>query len=278
MNNKILFTDLDGTLLNSQKKISDKTYEKIMEMTKQGHKFVLASGRSLENIKHVRTALGLTQEGVYITAYHGAVVYDCGREALIAENRLDLEVAQAIYAAAQKAGLYGQAYTDTHILAPAHTKELDFYRRYISQPYYETTDLHSHLTKGPHKLLIIHLENKRLLDDFRSQMMHTSFADSIESVFSNPYYLEFYSKKAGKGNGLRILCNALHIPIANAYACGDEENDISMLQAAGTGIAMKNASPIAKEAADIVTDADNDHDAIAEVIDRFILSDNVPSD
>lgn len=97
------------------------------------------------------------------------------------------------------------------------------------------------------------------------------YGNEIQSAYSSPVFLEFYSKDAGKGNGLRTLCNMLNIPVENSYACGDEENDVTMLQAAGTGIAMQNATPIAKEAADIVTVADNDHDAIAEVIDRFFL-------
>lgn len=272
MDTKILFTDLDGTLLNSQKTISQKTYDKIQEMTKKGHKFVLASGRSLENIINVKNTLGLTQEGVYITAYQGAAIYDCCQNRLIAENRLSLDVAQGIYTAAHEAGLYCQAYTDTHIIAPAQTKELDYYRQYIKQPYYETLDLHQYLTVGSHKVLVINLDNKDLLDAFREKMMHSPYADEVESAYSNPRYLEFYSKKAGKGNGLRILCDALHIPIENSYACGDEENDISMLKVAGTGIAMKNASDMAKAATDIVTENDNDHDAIAEVIDRFFLN------
>lgn len=268
---KILFTDLDGTLLNSQKTISEHLYQRILEMTAKGHKFVLASGRSLENMIALKNKLGLTQEGIYITAFNGAVIYDCFHDTLLAENRLRLETAQAIYSMAEECGLYCHTYTDTHILTPAHTKELDYYCINCKHPYYLTHNLSEYLSTGPYKMLVINLDNRALLENFRDKIMHTEFASALDSTFSSPTFLEFYSEKAGKGNGLRILCESLHIPIENAYACGDEENDISMIEAAGTGIAMQNAVDITKAAADYTTQADNDHDALAEVIERFIL-------
>ena len=63
----------------------------------------------------------------------------------------------------------------------------------------------------------------------------------------------------------------LSIDIQNAYAAGDERNDISMIEAAGVGVAMKNAVEEAKAAADYITENDNNHDGIAEVIDKLIL-------
>ena len=74
-----------------------------------------------------------------------------------------------------------------------------------------------------------------------------------------------------KGWAVEELCRRLGIPITDAVAAGDEANDISMLRAAGVGAAMCNGIPAAKEAADYVTQRDNNHDGIAEVIERFLL-------
>ena len=271
METKILFTDLDGTLLNSEKTISEKTHQKIMEMLNRGHKFVLSSGRSLDNLKEVREKLNLPKEGVYISAYQGASLYDCSTDTLLIENRLNLDTAQAIFSEVIKAGLYCHTYNGPMMITTSEGREIDYYRRHIPFPYVITNDIREHLTEGPHKILIINLEDRKITDDFRTKIMNMPYGNEIQSAYSSPVFLEFYSKDAGKGNGLRTLCNMLNIPVENSYACGDEENDVTMLQAAGTGIAMQNATPIAKEAADIVTVADNDHDAIAEVIDRFFL-------
>ena len=83
--------------------------------------------------------------------------------------------------------------------------------------------------------------------------------------------MEYLPLGASKGSAVRTLCEMLGVDIKNAYAAGDERNDISMIEAAGVGIAMKNAVNEAKAVADYITENDNDHDGIAEIIDRLIL-------
>jgi hydroxymethylpyrimidine pyrophosphatase-like HAD family hydrolase len=85
-------------------------------------------------------------------------------------------------------------------------------------------------------------------------------------MFSSPKYLEFFPASSGKGEALEKLCEILNIPTMNAIAAGDQENDLSMLTAAGTSIAMCNGIESLKEAADIVTVKDNNNDGLAEVL------------
>lgn len=74
-----------------------------------------------------------------------------------------------------------------------------------------------------------------------------------------------------KGTGAQYLVKLLNIPHTSTVAIGDEQNDIPMIQSAHIGIAMKNGIDDIKKAADYVTENDNNHDAIAEVIEKFIL-------
>lgn len=74
-----------------------------------------------------------------------------------------------------------------------------------------------------------------------------------------------------KGEALKAFCKRLEIPIANSLAAGDENNDISMIKAAGTGCAVANARPEVKAAADYVTLADNNQGAVREIIEKFML-------
>lgn len=271
-NRKILFTDLDETLLDSSKNISKKTYIKITEMTQAGHILVLASGRSLASVLQVKEHLGLRQEGIYITAYNGAIVYDCTQEKKIDEHRVSLDTAQIIYDLGQQEGIHCHTYSDTHILTPKEDSELAYYRISIHQPYYLTDRLSDYISQGPHKLLAIHLHDQRKLTAFRDKIVNLPCSKELTSAFSNNYLLELFSKDAGKGNSLVSLCRILGIPLANSYAIGDAGNDISMIQAAGTGLAMQNGADSVKEIADYITVHDNNHDAMAEVIDRFILA------
>ena len=66
------------------------------------------------------------------------------------------------------------------------------------------------------------------------------------------------------------MCGYYGVPLSDAYAAGDAENDISMLEAAGTGIAMLNATDKVKQAADIVTDLDNDNDGLADMMRKLL--------
>ena len=91
--------------------------------------------------------------------------------------------------------------------------------------------------------------------------------DKLTLLYSNPYYMEIFPSEAGKGSAVTRLAGILGIPVENTYAAGDEQNDISMIQAAGCGIAMANATDAVKAIADVVTIYDNDHDGLAEFIE-----------
>ncbi len=275
LNTKILFTDLDDTLLNSEKTISERTRNKIMEMLSKGHLFVLASGRAVNSILDVLEVLDIqradTEGKVYMAAYNGAVIYDCTNHSVIEQYDVPIPTAQAIFDMAVKKGIHIQTYTDTHIISCAEDRELAFYKRAIKSPYKVGTDLKKELAHAPFKLLAIDIDDRSRLEELRREVEASDFGEDITCAFSNAHYLEFYNKRAGKGNALKNLCGAVHVHIKNSVAAGDEENDITMIEAAAVGVCMANGRPVVKEFADYITECDNDHDGIVEVIDRFVL-------
>lgn len=275
LDTKILFTDLDDTLLNSEKTISERTRNKIMEMLSKGHHFVLASGRSVNSILDVLEVLDIQREDtagkVYMAAYNGAVIYDCTNHSVIEQYDVPVPAAQAIFDMAMEKGIHIQTYTDTHIISCAEDRELAFYKRAIKSPYKVGTDLEKELAHAPFKLLAIDIDDRSRLEELRREVEVSDFAEDITCAFSSVRYLEFYNKKAGKGNALKNLCGAARVHIKNTVAAGDEENDITMIGAAAVGVCMANGRPVVKECADYITECDNDHDGIVEVIDKFIL-------
>ncbi|MDE7478308.1 MAG: Cof-type HAD-IIB family hydrolase [Lachnospiraceae bacterium] len=274
LDTKILFTDLDGTLLNTDRQITERAREKILEMLSKGNHFVLASGRSIDSIFNVLETLDIQQYNskgkIYISASNGAVLYDCTNNTVIKQYDVPISTAKAIFDIAIKKGIHIQTYTDTHIISCADDKEIKYYRKAIKTPYKVGTELDKELIHAPAKLLAINLDDRARLEALRKEIEASEIGNDITCAFSNPYYLEFYNKKAGKGNGLKNLCSAIHVHIKNSVAAGDEENDISMLEAAGVGVCMANGNPMVKEHADYVTEHDNNHDGIVEIIDLFV--------
>ena len=96
--------------------------------------------------------------------------------------------------------------------------------------------------------------------------------NSVFCIFSNDKFLEVIPREAGKGNALVHICDRENIKLQNSYAFADEENDISMIKAAGLGVGVANTVEAMKAECDVITDADYLHNAVAEVIRKYILS------
>jgi len=266
--NKILFTDLDGTLLNEDKTISPALKTALFQLLKNNNKLVLSSGRPYDSIAAVKSQLGLPDENVYISAYNGSYVYDCAAKKVLVEKRVNIEDIIHISTVASELGLHCHTYTDTTIVARSNTPELEFYRKTIQLPVVFSTDWQTQLVKPPFKALAIHLHSHENLVALIDALRPWS-EQKIMTVFSNPYYLEFLPFHSGKGAALMSLCEYLNIPIKDCMAAGDAENDLTMIEAAGTGIAMLNADPALKEAADFVTYSSNTEDGLLPFIISF---------
>ncbi|EOS24214.1 cof-like hydrolase [Lachnospiraceae bacterium 3-1] len=272
MKQKILFTDLDETLLNHDKSISKENREAIAKMLDAGHDFVLMTGRPIETGRIAVKELGLSIPRCYMVAYNGAVVYDCVADRVLAERTLPMEVAKDIIIAAHKDGIYVQTYQQDTILAEHHGRELNFYLKNARMKYRVVDDIYSSLEQEPHKVLLIDLDDQERLLQFRRE--HPELLERSNCFFSYNEFMEYCPKETDKGSGLKYMSKFLNVPLENTVAVGDERNDIPMIQAAHVGVAVKNAHAELKEAADYVTEHDNEHGAIAEIIEKFILNED----
>ena len=124
--------------------------------------------------------------------------------------------------------------------------------------------------KGVGDMLDLH-DYDRLVR-IREEFLRRFSDKGLNCFFSSPYLLEVLPTGVTKGDALRYLCGLTGIPVEHSVSAGDQENDISMIEAAGVGCAMANAVPACKEAADYITEADCDHDGLAEIIEKFILA------
>ncbi len=270
MEKKLVFSDLDNTLLNSDKTISEENLEAIHAMTAAGHGFIFSTGRPLKSAYDLAKKYDLIEPGFYLSCYNGGLIYDTYNEKIIRKIPLPYDDVRYIFDEAKKAGLHAHTYGNNTVLTERETKELGFYTSHTNMPGKVVEDIIAELTEEPIKAIVMTLDGRHLLQAF--QEAHKEWeGERLDHTYSCDEMLEYASKEATKGNGVRFLCDYFNVPIENAIAIGDEENDLTMIEVAGLGVAMCNGMDIVKKAADYITEKDNNHGGVAEVIYKFVL-------
>lgn len=283
---KILFTDLDGTLLMDDKSISAVDLAAVQKLIAAGHKFVMTTGRPLAAVIPLAEKYGFMEEGSFLVSFNGGLIYDCGRRESILNRFISPADVKFIMDEAHKRGMHAHTYAGDLVVSEYETEQLKTYCRIMNMDYLIVDDICKFFEQGaaggapekpinvvvkpPIKVNIITPFEHSSLESFRSDMRkHTE--GKLFDVFSKPEMLEFSHLQSNKGDALRFMANLFQEPIEDTLAVGDEENDLPMIEAAGVGVAMANASEVVREKADYVTKLDNNHGGIAEVIAKFVL-------
>lgn len=267
---RILFTDIDDTLLNAKKEVTPEVDAAIRRALAAGHKIVISTGRPLAGALPIVRRLHLDTDGCYAITFNGALIWDCGAGKPLYKNTITKEEAAYIFHKAEEAHFHVQTYDSENILTPADDKEVRFYAAKMHMTYKVMPDLPDSIPEDPAKVLMVSLDEHDRLEQFRKDI--SGWAKGRISVFfSNQWYLEFVREGISKGFAVRYIASHLGVPMENTVAAGDAENDIAMLKAAHIGCAMANATDEVKKAADYVTVRDCEHSGVAEIIDKFIL-------
>lgn len=268
MAHTILFTDMDNTLLTSDKEVSPALQQLLVQMIGHGGRLVLASGRALCSILETAKRAHLLFPDTLVIAANGNEIYDCSTQTYLLRKGVPVSAANRVIALAQKHGVHVQSYTDTHVVCSQDGPELAQYKQKTGMEAVLTDDITGLIGHAPCKLIAIDLHDHSRLEALRQDIL-AEYSDTLSCIFSCEEYLEIFDKTAGKGSALQFVCDHLQLPLSASVACGDAENDISMLQAADIGVAMCNADPQVKEQADFITSLDSDHDGLAEVLYKF---------
>lgn len=268
MKYKIIALDLDGTLKNSENKITPKTKEALIECQKRGLTVVLASGRPTPGLRHEASELELEKYGGILLSFNGARVYDIKNDKVIFEKVVTKPMADAMYDRAREFGLCCMTYEGMDILTE------DEHDKYV-QVEGNINDMHIQHTDN-FKGAFDHDVNKVLLtgepdyvasviDEFKAP-----YENELSIYRSAPYFIEIMAQNVDKAASLAKMCEALNVTKDEMIAFGDGFNDISMIEFAGLGVAMGNAQDVVKEKADLIT-LSNDEDGIYEVLKQYVL-------
>lgn len=271
MGAKILFLDLDGTLFNDAKEVTPENRRALERARVAGCRIAISTGRALPGAMGLVRELGLTGPDCYVSASNGAVLYDCGLDRVLARRCMDMEDAQQLLAYAREKGLHGQTYDREGVVLerPFSQPLVDEYCRINAMPW-RVVDSLTELEEPPVKVLLVGQEDRAALEEAKIWMA-ANMPGRVECFYSSPIFLDIMPAGVNKGYGVKELCRRLDIPVELSVAAGDEANDIPMLKAAGVGAAMVNAAPEVKAAADYVTQRDNNHSGVAEIVEKFCL-------
>ena len=274
MKKRLLFLDLDGTLLNDEKQITPRNREALNIALQRGHAVIIATGRPMKSTMEQAKNLGLDQPGCYFIAYNGALIYDWAGNAQVYRRTLSIPAVLQLFAQAKKMGVHIQTYDTWDVLVEPDCDDAEV-RRYcqlIRMDYRVVEEISTALTEEPVKCLAINYNEKSGLLAFQS-WIRENLSEEVDCFFSCDQYMEIVPKGMSKGDAVVRLCDMLQVDIADAVAAGDAANDLSMIQAAGIGVAMANGMEEVKAAAQFITKNDNNHDGVAEVVEHFFYED-----
>ncbi len=253
--------DLDDTLLHNDLSISCKTISVLHQLSQHGIKIIPASGRAPESMKPFLQKLGCADAAI---ASNGAELLDTEGN-VIWRQILDQNTAHSILDFAADHHCYAHTYEGAAFhYQMIGSKWAEAYQRSSLLTGVHENNLHAFVDKHPTNKILLINESRIITTLFQDALRIFSGKASVST--SKPQYLEFNPFGTSKGNALTMVMQQMKVPMEQVCAFGDGINDISMLQAAGLGIAMGNASAEVQNAADAVC-MTNEEDGIAQYLE-----------
>lgn len=265
---KLLVLDIDGTLTNSEKQITENTKKGIINIMERGHKVILASGRPTQGMKRYAEELELEKYGGYLLSFNGGRIVNCKTGEIIYQRILPAYVIPGLYRFAidHDAGLITYM-GDQIILGTRMDDYIGIESRINGMNIKKVDKFVEFIDFDVNKCLMTAEPDKaeKYIED-----LNKKYGEELSIYRSEPFFIEIMPKNVDKAQSLDKMLSTVGLTRENTICCGDGFNDMSMIQYAGLGVAMANAQPAVKEVADYITDS-NDKDGIAKVIDKFIL-------
>ena len=274
---KAIVLDIDGTLLNTGKIISEKTKQALIAAQEKGIKVILASGRPTTGMLELAEQLEMTKSEGFLVSYNGARVTDCLTKEVLFNQAMSIETGQAILEHLKNFDvipmidkedyLYvNDVYSGMLDLPDGAFNIIEYEARGGNFKLSEIDDLAAFATFPINKILIA--AQPEYLQKI-APALHAPFDDIVTAAFSAPFYFEFTDKGIDKAKALNTVFPEMGIHSENIIAFGDGHNDRSIIEYAGIGVAMGNAVDALKEIADDVT-LSCDEDGIAAGLEKYL--------
>lgn len=260
----MIVLDLDGTLLNSERKISERSKNYLKKLKDMGYIIVIATGRIYESINYVINGFDSVN---YVITDTGASCYDASDGHTIFNNPIKLEIAKK----------FKKYYSNNCVFIDICDKHKIYKYSDIDEDYYfmDTTKDWNYIFNNCKEISHISLgmkTNEQVMDLYNKLQEDIPELDIniMQDSFADRKWIETIKKGCTKYKAIEELASYLKINNDEIIAFGDGINDIDMLKKCGTGVALSNALPIVKETADFVTNYDHNHDGVIEFLKEYL--------
>jgi len=283
MKYKMLACDIDGIMLTSEHRLSQKTKDVIKKAKDKGLLVTLATGRDFESAKHIAKSLEIDMP---IITNDGTLLINPNESTVLYESRIDKSIALPVLTMLNTYKMNYLIQADPHsfrnnrmmflkMLGSMNPFKIMAFRKHMAHNKVIKNDK---ILKGimenrikPFKICVFD-ENQIKLDEI-TQAIERNFEGTLRVSNSGFKGIEIVQSGYSKANGLDVLCRKYEIDPSEVVAIGDSYNDIEMVGFVGLGIAMGNANSALMEYAQYVTRS-NDEDGVAFAVEKFVLDNN----
>ncbi|WP_265459014.1 sugar-phosphatase [Enterococcus sp. HY326] len=269
MSIKLVAIDIDGTLINDQHTINPEVKTAIHEARQKGVHIVLCTGRPLPGVTTKLAELAINRDNEYVITYNGSLIQNVASGDIVASYGMSLADYNILELTARRLGIHFHAINHETIFTP--NRNISKYT--VNEAYLVDMPLEYRTPEEMHEDLniikMMMIDHPHILDEAIKKMPQ-EITEKYNTVKSSPFYYELLNKNASKGNALKTLAEYLGLKPEETMAIGDNENDNSMLEYAGIGVAVANAVPSTKAAADVHVASNNDS-GVAEALNKYVL-------
>ena len=277
---RMIAMDIDGTLKNSLDQLTPATKEALLTAQASGVRLALASGRPTPGLMDLAHELEMDTHDGLLISYNGARISDCQTGEVFYNNAIDPELAREVLEHLKAFDVIPMVPHDRYLTVrdvyqPSYNVPgrgtyniVQMESRMCNLCLQEEPDLAAWVSEPVNKILTAGYPE--YLQEHYAEMA-APFQGRLSSMFTADFYYEFTALNVNKGTALRAALPKMGFALEELMAFGDGENDIPMIEAAGTGVAMANAIDALKAAADEVT-LSNDEDGIAAALKKHGLA------
>ncbi len=270
MKYKLLVLDVDGTLVDNERKISKRTLATLLKVQQMGVRIVLASGRPTYGLMPIAKALELGNYGGFIISYNGCQIINAGNGEILFERRINPEMLPYLEKKAHKNSFDIFTYHDDTIITDSPENEYIQNEAQLNNlKIIVEDDFSTAIDFAPCKCVLVGDDEEDLIG--LEEHWKKRLDGTLEAFRSEPYFLEVVPCGVNKANTLGVLLEQLGVTREEIIAIGDGVCDVTMLQLAGMGIAMGHSQDSVKVCADYVT-ASNEEDGVAQAVEKLILA------
>lgn len=274
---KVIIMDVDGTLTNNNKIITEKTKQALIKAQENGAILILASGRPTSGLMDIAKELKMNDNHGLLVSYNGSKVTDCETNKVLFNETMTVSEGQAVLEHMKKFNVIPMIDKDNYMYVnDVFNNEINYKGNLLNIIQYEARGgkfklcekddlaafadypLNKILTAGDPEYLKAHY--KEMMEPFK---------DTLNCVFTADFYFEFTAKGIDKAKALDTILIPMGYKKEEMIAFGDGHNDASMVKYAGIGVAMSNAVDDLKSIADEVT-LSNEEDGIAHTLSKYI--------